>query len=650
MRYRGQISISMALVILGILLYFSWPIKITGFAGFTAGTEANLTIWDETDNESLAYANQTRYPGDIVFFFANYTNATDGTILNNTIANCSINFSINSSLYDMWFNETKQLWEFSTIFSSSNPNYNFSVNCSALGTDYDNLTATDNFKISDNITPSLIVESPINGTNYSSPLMELKFTASDDYLIDRCWYTNTTGQNITLSNCSNTTFYAKVGTNNITVYVNDTSNNINSTQIFFTVDLTTPNVNLISPKNYDVFYTTNETENISIEFTATDNLAIDKCWYELSNGSLYDLPNCENTTILLPYGQWIINISANDSAGNIATAGVLFDVYTSLVTVCSSGCNFTNINDALSYVNGTNISVLVNESGTYVLNSSYYLLQGTVNLTGNETTFGIVEGPVSILLMQGPVNFNCNFKSLTINNTLYSGAVASIADNTVIENCTIYNSGIGVTKITDAMIKNNAIYNPIGAGIISFNSTNINILNNTIRNVSGDVAVAVVVEKTNNALISNNSINICNSSLSNFGIYAIGKTAAPGDFDNISVRNNVLRNNCSVFGFSMDDAAFSNNTLENDSVFYFSDVFIIPLFTANITNINVTNNYINNANASAIFYSGVVGGVVANNTIRNVNISYYLDVSQNILIENNSFSGIYGGLIINSTP
>lgn len=639
MNYRAQLSVITTIAVLVILTYFSWPPVITGFAGFTAGIEANLTIWDETDNESFEYANQTRYPGDIVFFFANYTNATDGTILNNTIANCSINFSTSPAMYDMWFNETKLLWEFNATFFSSNPEYNFSVNCSALGTDYDNLTAADNFTISDNITPSLTVDSPVNGTVYGTALIDLNFIASDDYAIDTCWYTDVNGSNNTLSSCANTTFTANEGENNITVYANDTSNNINSTQIFFIVDTTPPSITITSPQNASVFYT----DNISLEFTVFD-ANLDSCWYELSDSSIYDLPGCANTTIVLPQGKWWLRVWANDSASNTnSTPNIDFTIWTQFVTVCSFGCNFTNINDALAYVNGTVNSVIVNESGNYALNDSYYVT-GEVTQTGISQWFGEIEAPCTIILSEGPVNLSCN------NNWLIgAGAGAAICSNasqTTVEECNIrdFEAGIFFNSVSGGIIRRNELRN-MSTAIGLRNSTNIDIYNNSIANVTGGLGIGVGFDTSVNIYFANNSCTDGGM------IEMIGQSPGYGDIDNLTFTNNVL-SNCSFKAFSAEYLRFSNNTVRNTSTaFLFTDItpWVFTNLLGNVSKINVINNFIENADVG-IYYSGVSEGVVANNNVRSINYSFVLDVSQDILIENNTFIGGYGGILINSTP
>ena len=143
----------LALVLLGVGIVagaifgsVSSEVLITGFTAYSSGAVANLTIWDETDT-GMPYGDQIRRANETTYFFANYTNITSGEVLNDTIANCTINFTDQDS--DMAFNATKQLWEYNRTFSSSGT-YEYNITCD--GTGYEELNASDNVLISPNCT------------------------------------------------------------------------------------------------------------------------------------------------------------------------------------------------------------------------------------------------------------------------------------------------------------------------------------------------------------------------------------------------------------------------------------------------------------------------------------------------------------------
>ncbi len=87
--------------------------------------------------------------------------------------------------------------------------------------------------VDDDTTPIVIVDSPINATNYLSMPIELNYNVTDNIAVDKCWYTNYTGVNESLPSCDNITFSVPNGEHTIIVWVNDTSNNMNSSKIIF---------------------------------------------------------------------------------------------------------------------------------------------------------------------------------------------------------------------------------------------------------------------------------------------------------------------------------------------------------------------------------------------------------------------------------
>src|SRR3989338_9190881 len=110
---------------------------ITGYSAFSGNPPGgmNLSISDETDSSAKHVSEQIK-------FFANLTNSTDGPIINDTMANVSINIpnlSINSL---MSFNSTSQLWEVNASFGSIGEfYYNITGNSSLFSPDF--VTADD---------------------------------------------------------------------------------------------------------------------------------------------------------------------------------------------------------------------------------------------------------------------------------------------------------------------------------------------------------------------------------------------------------------------------------------------------------------------------------------------------------------------------
>lgn len=82
--------------------------------------------------------------------------------------------------------------------------------------------------------PQLVLINPKNVTYNDTFGVPLDYIATDDVSIDSCWYILNGGANVTLPSCANTTFTADPGFNTFTLYTNDTSGKLNSTQVNFT--------------------------------------------------------------------------------------------------------------------------------------------------------------------------------------------------------------------------------------------------------------------------------------------------------------------------------------------------------------------------------------------------------------------------------
>jgi len=94
----------------------------------------------------------------------------------------------------------------------------------------------------DSSPPSISITTPLNNTASSNTKLNINYTASDASTISTCWYSNDTMKlNITQTACANiTTITWSEGQHNVTIWANDTLNNINSTSVRFTIDTTYP--------------------------------------------------------------------------------------------------------------------------------------------------------------------------------------------------------------------------------------------------------------------------------------------------------------------------------------------------------------------------------------------------------------------------
>jgi len=175
------------------------------------------------------------------------------TINNNWGAGENITISVN--ITDSYFNNITYIWNNtentynisdSEISQLSSAKYQFTTLQTGLadGNIYNyNVTATDkagNTNITetrtithDNIPPTVNITDPINGSVLGSSNITLNITANDTFL-DKCWYTLNYSQPVQIVNCDFITFVPIKGIwNNITVFVNDSANNIVNDSVSF---------------------------------------------------------------------------------------------------------------------------------------------------------------------------------------------------------------------------------------------------------------------------------------------------------------------------------------------------------------------------------------------------------------------------------
>jgi hypothetical protein len=95
----------------------------------------------------------------------------------------------------------------------------------------------------DSENPGINILIPSNNSLSSDNGLDVNYTTSDDVSVDECWYSKNSENNISLSDCTTniTSEIWNEGLNNVSIYVNDTSNNINESFVFFTIDTIGPN-------------------------------------------------------------------------------------------------------------------------------------------------------------------------------------------------------------------------------------------------------------------------------------------------------------------------------------------------------------------------------------------------------------------------
>jgi len=182
----------------------------------------------------------------------------------------------------------------------------------------DNINSTNVSFTIDTTIPSIFLDSPENIT-YNTNTIDINYTATDNVEVDTIWYSFDSGATNTsiTENASQVDFGQ--GSKVLVVWVNDTGNSVNLTNVTFFVDSIAPSVFLDEPQN--LTYTTNL--SIGLNYTTIDTNP-DAVWYNLDDGTNTTLT--ANITFNTATGSHILYLFANDTLNNINETNVTFNI------------------------------------------------------------------------------------------------------------------------------------------------------------------------------------------------------------------------------------------------------------------------------------------------------------------------------------
>ena len=369
-----------------------------------------------------------------------------------------------------------------------------------------------NFTI-DSIYPTISISSPTNGSESINNTLKIYYSVNDTN-VDSCWYSNDSMiSNVTLSGCANiTSVNWSEGEHNVSVWVNDSSGNLNSSSVTFEIDSINPLISIVSPSNNSF---TNDT-GLNVTFSVSDT-NLESCWY--SNDSMLGnttLTGCANITALTwSEGEHNVSVWANDSFGNINGTSITFNIDSSALSISildpSSNFYTTNSSIHVNYsVSGDNIDSCWYTNDSMTSNTT---LAGCANITS--VSWG--EG-------QHNVTIYANDSVGTIN----SGSLTFYVDL----------SGPNVTLVSPT---NNNVDNSVGDANVLFNCSVVDNLN--LANVS-----LYITNSSNSSFILNQTTNISGESTSSNWTLGLSN----GNYTwSCLVSDEVGFNNWSVSNFSL---------------------------------------------------------------------------------------------------
>lgn len=424
-----------------------------------------LRIISFTKNNTISSGQQHHYKINVTSNDFKTTlywpeNSTLNNGLNLFVGNGSYNYSIPSNTNDtveqvFLMNATTGFWDVYVVgVTGANQTYYLASNMNI--TDY--LTA-----------PALILTRPENRTYTNQTGIPLNFTT--DSTNHTIWYT-VDGVNKTVIT-GNTTFnVSSDGQHNITLYVNDSYNNINRSTQYFSVDTVPPIIIIISPvSNLTSNYTTKSTWfNVSLN--------------ENGNLSLCSIDGSSNFTLTSLNGTYFYNLSTIAEGYH----NVTFYVNDSFNWVNSSSVNFT----ILIKPNITNLNV----------DKSLVLFNESVNITTSidddnlNSTWMNITWPNGLSALKSMVNSSSSYY-YGFNETNQTGS---------------YN----VTIFANDTFNN---YNTTSVNFTVANSTNVS---STITNGSTVVNVSVKILYNGTNQIRNQTINTSFDFIIPGGLWDVG--------------------------------------------------------------------------------------------------------------------------------
>ncbi|MDD5012397.1 MAG: LamG domain-containing protein [Candidatus Nanoarchaeia archaeon] len=298
----------------GNYTYRAWAIDASGNINKTEPRTVNVSVAGDTTPPTISVI----YPNDGTnssnkLINVNYT-AKDET----AISACwysNDTFTYNYSLADCGTNITGVTW------AEGIHNVTIWVNDTAGN----NNSASVRFTI-DSIAPSISILYPANNSNHSNNLIDVNYTFSD-LNAQSCWYSNDTfTYNYTLTDCGTniTDVTWAEGIHNVTVWGNDSFNNVNFSNVIFTIDTIKPGISILTPTSG-----TNSSNNLlDVNYTTSD-INIQSCWY--SNDTFtynYTLTNCGTNITDVIWSEGIHNVTVwgNDSFNNENFSNVIFTI------------------------------------------------------------------------------------------------------------------------------------------------------------------------------------------------------------------------------------------------------------------------------------------------------------------------------------
>jgi subtilisin family serine protease len=385
--------------------------NIQHFTNYSSGVNSQMTVWDSSDSGMPFYSGKTTSgTNQNVGFYANYTNRTSNSLISN--ASCNITFDDMSSL--IWFNSTKNIFEFIRNFSSTGQkSYNILCN----HTSFETINLSDFVWISNCVYPGPNLNWIVNETTGNV------YCKSETLLINSTNITVKDGYSLTLEN-TNLTLIAVSNYINISANANFSSKNSSlNGQLGNQISIYNSGILNISGSTltYARLYVDGNKTNYIASSTFYDQVYFrQNSTNYISNSYLNSLAQFQDSS------NSIISACLLAGSGNVYFRGNSAVNFTPTVTNITQNVYFYNTPTIFGNVNFSSAQISIGNV------TRYYPVQVRYNGTGN----GIANKSVNITNNLGILIWNSTTDSngwltanLTFNTTNYGNGNFTISAN-----------------------------------------------------------------------------------------------------------------------------------------------------------------------------------------------------------------------------
>jgi len=237
----------------------------------------------------------------------------------------------------------------------------------------------------DTLPPTINILIPDNNGLIFDSNIYINFTVNDANGIDKCWYSNLTGENSSPQTCQNFTSTWAQGSNTVTIYVNDTFNNINYASRQFNIDTINPLIDITYPEA-EYYYNYKPT---TINYTYSDN-DVNECWYNV-NRTNSSRQKCNNIIsgieAVEDNNTWTIYIDDNAGNENSSTHSFIVDMTDPTINMLFPDDAYEINTSTISFNSSITDNYYVKNATLFIYNTTYILEYNVSNIYDETNSF-----------------------------------------------------------------------------------------------------------------------------------------------------------------------------------------------------------------------------------------------------------------------